>query len=422
MKVVDEGISGVINIAPILPVVDTRHFQALDERRQLGMTYLTFRDARHSRLMHSLGSYEATRKFANRLILEGSINAQEGAAVAMFALVHDIGHGPFSHTTEDFCLQDHHATTLDLIRHELRSPIQSCGVDADMVIDMASRTHPLHKVVSDRNLGMEKLDYLRRDGLSTVRSQPPGIDYLQQFVYFIDGQLMIDKKIVDHVLDVMNFYMKMYKGVYLRKSVLIAQRMLHKATYHLIASGGLEPTNIPQLTDPEFLGVMAASQDPIVKDMYLRIRERRLFKEGLVIRTLSSKPETRVGGKPIKVIGVTEEEMRSISKAPGLQKNNHAGLEQLEISIAHELKLRDDDILVVPVFYPERFVAEDVHILGGTGHVRSLRDRRPDHFKAMEETARSYTALRICAPNEYREVLSDKRTAPTVVDIVSSFV
>ena len=421
MKVIDDPVSGIIDIAPVLPIVETRAFQALDDKRQLGMTYLVFRSAKHTRFIHSLGSYWTTRALADRWVREGSINSSEGAALSVFALLHDVGHSAFSHTTEDFCLKDHHLTTLDLIRGELRAPIEACGVDADLVADMASRNHPIHRAVCDKNIGMEKLDYLERDGLSTVLSRPPGIAYVRNYVFYVDGQLVIDKKIVEHVLDIMNFYMKMYKGVYLRKSLVIAQRMLHKAVHHLIEAGELERRDLPGMIDSELLGKMHSSRDPVVEDIYLRLRDRRLYKEGLVFRTMISKPETRVGGKHIKVVGVTDEEMHLISSSPALQRKNHASLERLEASVADVLGIPSPSILVVPVFYPERFVTEDVKILGGTGNIRSLRDRRPDHFRAMDETARSYAALRICACEEYRAVLTEPRTLSKVQEAVYSF-
>ena len=422
MKVVaDPSVTGIIDIGSILPIIETRAFQLLDERRQLGMTYLVFRDARHSRFIHSLGSYCATRKLADRWILEGSITRDEGAALSTFALLHDVGHAPFSHTSEDFCPKDHHETTIDLITDELKGAIEACDVDADIVAQMARREHPLFRAVCDKNIGTEKLDYLERDGKCTIGSRPPGIEYLRNYVFCIDGRIAVDKKVVDHTLDTMNFYMQMYKGVYLRKALVIAQRMFHKALYHLLESGGLSSTKLPGLTDPELLGIMSVSQDQTVQDMYGRIRERRLFKEAIVIRPQAFYAETRIGHKAITVVGVEPEEMLRISRVATLQKNNHAGLGNLETLIAQAVAVPVDKVLVVPVFYPERFEAQDVNILSGNGNLYSLKSWRPDYFKAMEETARSYAALRICVSEEYRDILSAPQAVSMVREIINSF-
>ena len=384
------------------------------------MTDIVFRAAKHTRFMHSLGSYWATRALADRWIRDGSITTEEADALAVFALLHDVGHTAFSHTTEDFCLQDHHATTLELIRTQLKAPIEACGVDAGLVEAMASRIHPLYRAVCDKNIGTEKLDYLERDGLYTILSRPSGILYLRNYVFWADGRLVIDKKIVDHVLDTMTFYMKMYKGVYLRKSLVIAQRMFHKAIQYMIRSGDLSQALLADITDSELLGIMSASSDRTVGNMYIRLKERRLFKEGFVIRPQTFASETRVAGKAIHIKGVTADEMHRITASPSLQRNNHAALERLEKSIAKILKVPADGILLVPVFYPERFAVEDVNILGSGGHIDSLKEKRPAHFAGMEETARSYAALRICAAEEYRTVLSAERTAPDIEAIINS--
>jgi hypothetical protein len=421
MKVIHDPVSGIVEISSILPVIDTPAFQALDEKRQLGMTHLVFRGAKHSRLNHSIGSFSLTRKLANRWELERAITPEEGAALSMFALVHDVGHSAFSHTTEDFCLKDHHETTIDLIENDLRRPIEACGVNASLVLEMARRRHPLHKAVTDKNIGMEKLDYLGRDGLATGMDRPAGIDYVRQYVYFGDGELLIEKKIVDHVLDIMNFYMKMYKNVYLRKALVIAQRMFHKAVHHSISMGELHREDLPFLTDAELLGIMHSSKSPKVRHLYMRLRERNLYKEGVVFRTPDTKQETRIAGKSITVVEMSAAEMRRASTSSVLQRNNHDSLERLESLIEEDLGLPPLSILVVPVFYPERFEAQDVKILHGSGNIYSLKERRPEHFKAMEETARSYTALRICTADEYRSALSTKAAAWKVEKLLYSF-
>ena len=174
MKVVADSISGIIDIGPIIPIIDSPAFQRLDDTRQLGMTYLVFRGARHTRFIHSLGSYWATRALADRWIRDGFLNKDAGDALAVFALLHDVGHPAFSHTSEDFCLKNHHGTTTDLICGELKSAIENCGVDPHVVASMARRENPLYRVVCDKNVGTEKLDYLERDGLCTILSRPNG--------------------------------------------------------------------------------------------------------------------------------------------------------------------------------------------------------------------------------------------------------
>ena len=125
---------------------------------------------------------------------------------------------------------------------------------------MARHEDPFADAVSDKNLGMEKLDYLERDGFFTILSRPVGVDYLRQHIYFIDGKLAIDEKAMDNALDVQNYYLKIYKNVYLRKTSAIAQRMVQKMTHHLIIAEELRREELPLLTDSELIGRCGTSR------------------------------------------------------------------------------------------------------------------------------------------------------------------
>jgi HD superfamily phosphohydrolase len=247
---------------------------------------------------------------------------------------------------------------------------------------------------------------------------PMGIDYLREYVHFIEGTVAIDEKVVDHAAEVQTFYMRMYKEVYLRKSLVIAQRMFHKAVYHLIRCGELAAESLISMIDEELLGCMFFSRDPTVRRFYKALRERDFFCEAVSIRPQASACETRVAGKPICVIGSSEREMNALVRAPLLQKRSHAALEHLEEMIAREVGLPEQSVLVVPVFNPERFQPKDVKIYGSTGKLHSLRERRPSHYARMEELAQSYVALRICTPKECRVALS--AAGPLVHDLVIS--
>ena len=200
-KVVADPIYGIIDIRPVLPMVETREFQAFGDKRQLGMAYLTFPSATHTRKAHSLGAYHATRELADWWIKRGFINAREGDALAGYALYHDVGHPAFSHVTEPLCRIPKHkkgmsmngAMSLEIIRRS-KKQIEQCGIDFKLLEAMAAHTNPLYLAVSDKNLGMEKLDYLERDGLFTILSRPVGVEYLRHHIYFIDGSLAIDGK------------------------------------------------------------------------------------------------------------------------------------------------------------------------------------------------------------------------------------
>ena len=419
-KIVMDPICEIIDIGPVQAVTDTPEFQLLSDKKQLSLTYLVFRSAVHTRLAHSLGAYHRTIDLADQWMRRGYVGQRERDALVMFALVHDVGHAAFSHATEGFLGMDHDAWTAHLIDTTLRPAIGSCDVDADLVLAFARHENPLYLGVHDKNLGTEKLDYLERDGFFTIGSRPAGVRYLRNYIYFIDGVLAIDEKVVQQALNAQLFYMEMFKGVYFRKSLVIAQRMFHKAVRHCILEEELTGKALVTMTDSELIGKLASSASQTTQLLYRRIRERRLFREAIAVRPERFVHETRVADKPIAVLGVDQTTMDALVRLPDLQQDNHARLEDIETSIAELTGLADQEVLVVPVFNPERFHAKDITVFGSDRQLHSVKERRPQHFASLDEVARSYSALRICTTEQARHHLSHPRMAQRVLDLVLS--
>ncbi len=99
-KIVSDPILGLINISKVLPMVDAQPFQSLAYKYQLGLAFLLFPSATHSRKQHCLGAYQRTKDLMRRWVEAGMVTKDQAQTAATFALYHDIGHGPFSHTVE----------------------------------------------------------------------------------------------------------------------------------------------------------------------------------------------------------------------------------------------------------------------------------------------------------------------------------
>ncbi|HVO28610.1 MAG TPA: HD domain-containing protein [Candidatus Paceibacterota bacterium] len=421
-KVIADPIYGIIDIRPMLAMVDTREFQTLDDKRQLGMSYLTFPSATHTRKAHSIGAYHATRQLADRWMERGFITRREADALAGYALYHDIGHPPFSHVTEPLCpmpagmrgMSANSALSLAIIRRR-RKEIELCGIDFKLLESFAAHRNPLHLAVSDKNLGMEKLDYLERDGLFTILSRPIGVDYLRAHIYFVDGQLAIDEKAVDNAIEVQNYYLKIYKNVYLRKASAIAQRMVQKMVHCLILAGELQPRELTGLTDSELVGIMYASRDAIVRELYANLRGRNLFREAIVVRPENFEHAGARAGKHIAAFGAGDARIRQLAGDPRLQTGNQAGLEKLEEEIAAQAGIPATSVLIVPISSVHRFDAQDIMIYDGGKKLASLKARYPAHFRNIEEVAQSYVAFRICTTGQYRKKLSEPKLAKQII-------
>jgi HD superfamily phosphohydrolase len=426
-KVIADPIYGIIDIRPVLPMVETEEFQALGDKRQLGMASLTFPSATHTRKAHSLGSYHATRELADRWLKRGFVNTAQADALVGYALYHDIGHPAFSHVTEDLCIQPkgtegmsvNSALSFAFIQ-KLKTNIKACGIDFTLLERMARHTDPLAAAVSDKNLGMEKLDYLERDGFFTILSRPVGVDYLRQHIYFIDGKLAIDEKAIDNAIDVQNYYLKIYKNVYLRKTSAIAQRMVQKMTHHLILAEELLPEELPRLTDSELIGRCSASKEAFVRTTYALLRRRDLFREAIILRPEKFAHGTAQSGKPIATFGVKNAVMRRLAQNPKLHPKNQDEIAFAESSLAALAGLPASSVLITPVSGQERFSGQDILIYQGAHKkLASLKERYPAHFKNIEEVAESYVTFRVCTTEKYRKILSSPKIAKKVFDYLT---
>ena len=233
-KIVSDPILGLIDIGKVLPMIDTPQFQSLAYKYQLGLAFLLFPSATHTRKQHCLGAYQRTKDLMRRWVEVGMVTIDQAKTASVFALCHDIGHGPFSHTVEPLFdllpgaketkLRADDAMGIEIIKG-LRKEIEACGVDFDSLLKVFKHEDPLYLSVHDKNLGMEKFDYLTRDAFYTIR-ELPGVEYLSRYIYFVDNQVVVDEKVIDQAKAIQEFYIKMSKHVYLRKKSAILQRIL----------------------------------------------------------------------------------------------------------------------------------------------------------------------------------------------------
>src|SRR3989338_5356842 len=235
-KLINDPLWGLIDITDFLPMIDVPQFQALGFKYQLGITSLLFPSATHTRKQHSFGAFRRTQQLADRWLHKGFINQDEAKLIVAFALCHDIGHGPFSHVSEEVTKElyvtdhDQHGS---LLIDNLQDAVKAVNIDFDQLKKLFTHESPLYPAVHDKNLGTEKLDYLSRDAYYTL-GEIPGVEYLAYHTYFIDGKVVIDERAIDQAKAIQEFYVKMYKNVYLRKNSTIAQRLIQKMILELL--------------------------------------------------------------------------------------------------------------------------------------------------------------------------------------------
>ena len=424
-KIISDPLYGPIDIRPVLPIVSTEQFQLLGERHQLGAAHVVFPSAQHTRKVHSFGVYYQTWELARRWMELGFIGEREARALAGFGLCHDLGHAPFSHLSERFYdppgpkgMSANSRMSIIMVR-EISEAIERCGIDFELMLGLAEHAHPLHVAVSDKNLGADKLDYLQRDGRVTILSEPVGIEFLRRHIYFVDGTLAIDEKVVDNAVDAQTFYLKMYKNVYFRKAALIVERMMQKMLYHLLSGGEIPADTFARLTDAELIGRLSLSENEMVRSLYRRFRRRDLFKEAVVLRPERFIEAQRTSAKPVALFGTTEEDMELIAGHQALTGNRQDLLDDVERDIATIAGVPREAILVIGVSGEGKFTPQDIMVYSASsGTLSSLRDRLPSHFESMEEVALSHVAFRVCAAEEHRKAVSARSCATRIRDLI----
>lgn len=378
-----------IDIRKISHIVHHPLYQRLLHISQLGTTLMVFPGASHNRFEHALGVYAKTLKFSEKMANEGFITKKQAWNVSLFGLLHDIGHGPFSHVIEELTPVNHDKNGMKIIKL-LYLEIKKAGGDTKLISDIFNRKNPLYKIVMDKNVGMDKLDYLERDTYHTGFGQRPDIESIFNYLIFLKGRLVIDKKSLEAAKQMQRLYLYMYKEVYLHKSALISQRFIQKIIARLIKLNNINPASLWLMTDSELLAKISENPDSKLQFLYACYRDRNFPRAGLVIRLKNREFKERIAGKAIRVIG---EEKGFFNKFLKLARPD--SLEVIESKIAKRINIQEHKIIVVPTLTPWRFAPEDI-LYHDDGKILSLKDTHKEYFEALKSEMNDYVAVRVC--------------------------
>ena len=378
-----------VDIRGIMPIIHHPLFQRLLHIFQLGANLVVFPGASHNRFEHALGVYSKTSQFCDRLVREGSLTKEQAKNIALFGLLHDIGHGPFSHVIEELTPVNHDQNGFKIIGL-LNEEIKSAGGDPRFIKALFGRRNNFYKIVMDKNMGMDKLDYLDRDVFHTGFGQRPDIKSVFDYLSFIKGNLVIDKKSLEAAKQMQRLYLYMYKEFYLHKSSQINQRFLEKMIATWMKLEKMNPGKLWLMNDYELLAHIYKHKNPALQLMYRSFRNRDLPKTGLVIRLKDHQSKERISGKKIRVIGEEKEFFDKFAKYSSFKE-----LEKLENSIGREFGVDPYKIIIVPMITPWRFVPEDI-LYHDNGIIYSLKQTSPGYFEVMRAETRDYVAIRVC--------------------------
>lgn len=229
-KIINDPVYGFINISSELmfDLIEHPIFQRLRRIRQLGFTNYVYPAANHTRFQHALGAVYLMGTAIEVLKSKGlEITDEEAEGVKIAILLHDIGHGPFSHALENSIIQDiPHELLSELLMNELNELYHG---QLSLAIRIFKNQYPkqfLHQLVSSQ-LDMDRLDYLKRDSFFTgVYEGIIGSDRIIKMLTVKNDQLVVEAKGIYSIEKFLVARRLMYWQVYLHKTVLSAEKLI----------------------------------------------------------------------------------------------------------------------------------------------------------------------------------------------------
>jgi HD superfamily phosphohydrolase len=228
-KILNDPVYGFVSIpyGILFDLVEHPYFQRLRSIKQVGLTHYVYPGALHTRFHHALGALHLMGKAVDSLKRKGvKINKPEAEAVKIAILLHDIGHGPFSHTLENTLIEVHHEELSLLFMERFNDEFKGKLDLAIKIFKGEYKKHFLHQLVTGQ-LDMDRMDYLNRDSYFTGVSEGViGYDRIIEMLNVVDDRLVIEQKGIYSVERFLTSRRIMYWQVYLHKTVVAAEQML----------------------------------------------------------------------------------------------------------------------------------------------------------------------------------------------------
>lgn len=307
-KVFKDPVHGYIHVRDrlIWDLIGTREFQRLRRIRQLGTTYLTFHGAEHSRFNHSLGVYEIVRRMTNMFQKRLEWTENERLLCLTAALLHDVGHGPFSHSFEKVFDFNHEEWSRNIItgNTEINQVLRSVNETFPQeVADVIEKTHPNTLIVSliSSQIDADRMDYLLRDAYYTgVTYGKFDLDRILRVMRPYDGKVVIKESgmhaVEDYIVRRYQMYWQIYFHPVTRSGEVILTKILHrvKDLYQNGFSFQTPPVHFTPFFNKNvslddyitldesviyfYLEMWQKEKDAILQDLCRRFLNRHLFK------------------------------------------------------------------------------------------------------------------------------------------------
>jgi HD superfamily phosphohydrolase len=355
-KLINDPLHGFVTLpsALVYDVVQHPYFQRLRRIRQLGMSEWVYPGATHTRFHHALGAMNLMVKALDTLRGKGvEITEEEKEAAILGILMHDIGHGPYSHTLEYTLAQGVNHEDISIMLME-RMNIEFGGA-LRLAIDIFRGDYHkkpfLHQLISGE-LDMDRLDYLMRDSFYTGVSEGiVGVDRLIHMLNVKDGDLVVEEKGIYSVEKFLVARRLMYWQVYLHKTVIAADALLVSilqraremaktgstlGSYHPLMHFLFKDVNPDDFNEEDLdlfvllddIDIMSAikewqfHEDPILSEMSKRLLRRHLPKIKVQLEPIDFGVKQLMRAQASSIFGVSDERILDYFVHVGVLKND----------------------------------------------------------------------------------------------------
>ena len=306
-KVLRDPVHGYIHIdlQIIWDMINTSWFQRLRRIRQLGGANMVYHCAEHTRFSHSLGVYEIVRRMITEVNdIRDTLSEREKVVVMLAALLHDVGHGPYSHAFEEVSSTSHEVYTCRIIEEDtdvhrlMENAAEGLAQEVADVIRHKSAKPLLSQLISSQ-LDADRMDYLLRDAYFTGTTYGEfDLERILRTLRVIDNRLVVKQSGVYAVENYIMARYHMYWQVYYHPTARSYETLLHMLFKRMRDLGETGIDSLPELFAPllkkgsislaDYFILDEAScnygfhllvdhKDPILRDLAVRVRDRKLF-------------------------------------------------------------------------------------------------------------------------------------------------
>lgn len=285
MKAIKDPVHGYIQVESILlPLLDTPEVQRLRYIRQLGFSYLVYPGAHHTRFEHSLGTMHLAFSLSKRLALPDIDRWHVTAA----ALLHDIGHGPFSHAIEGLgkeLLHWQHTDIMQLLSGgTIAGELERAGLDTDILYQLIDGSHQYAGIIHG-DLDVDRMDYLLRDAHYT------GVPYgtvdamrLIRAMEVSDEKIVLKESGVQAAESLLIARTLMRPSVYYHHVSRIAEKMFSLAVFEYCREDtNTRLSSLIREDDAACMHALLHADNPLVSRIAQQLYERRLYKRALYV-------------------------------------------------------------------------------------------------------------------------------------------